>query len=89
MSSSLDWHTTNFTYLNLALSALKAELEVFIGDHNDKSTLVAAQEELYAFKVKLSAQLPLETLAEVFNLNPFEQKLLLLCAGMDLDAQFA
>jgi hypothetical protein len=89
MSSSLDWHTTNFTYLNLALSALKAELEVFIGDHKDKSTLVAAQEELHAFKAKLSAQLPLETLAEVFNLSPFEQKLLLLCAGMDLDAQFA
>lgn len=89
MSNSNNWHSTNLTYLGLALTALRAELEVFIKGNSDKSVVLQAWQELDNFKAGLSMQFPLDTLMEVFNLSKFEQNILLLCAGMDLDGQFA
>ena len=71
------WADDNQRYLAAALAALRAELEGLPAE--DPAHLEAEMEYPPA----------LRTLCECFGLSAFEREIVLLCAGMELDAAFA
>jgi len=73
------WRDGNQRYLTLALARLRATLEKQDFDDARLSEAAEAMPSLPA----------LETTVEVFGLSPFERDILLMCAGVELDASFA
>jgi len=79
-----DWHTANQAYLRAALNLVHALL---IGPA-ESEPLVQARVELRRAAASLPAPAALDTLCAGFGLSAFECDLLLLCAGVELDASF-
>jgi len=86
-----DWHSANQRYLMAALAAVREALERHAGQGRpaDAEPREAADSSLRAAARGLPAPAALDTLSELFDLSPFERDLLLLCAGVELDAGFA
>lgn len=81
-----NWVAENQRYLTAALDSLRLRLgksEVV----SDEAT-TKADEALLVAAEQMSAPPALHTLAEIFGLSEFEQDVLLLCAGYELDAGF-
>ena len=76
-----------------AVAAVRAALERHVarvgGEMPAEHPLQAAQEDLQQTAAALEAPSAMETLCAAFALSPFERDVLLLCAGMELDASFA
>ena len=53
-----------------------------------KDTLKEAQERLVLATYNMKSPAAIDTLTAIFGLTPFEKKILLLCAGIELDTQF-
>ena len=79
---SLEWTVANRQYLSTAISrvqqALQRQIEILAGE------ATASPEISPLAPSRLSPLSTLETLSQTFGFSPFEQDVLLLCAGMEL-----
>jgi hypothetical protein len=76
-----NWHEANQRHLMAAVAEVRSRLERLIGGESTPEESDAAE----------FAELPppaLDSLCEAFGLTGFERRLLLLCAGMELDSRF-
>ena len=84
------WIEFNQRYLNAAVAQVRATLEQQgKGDEREAWSTSAAGPDTPSFSPSGSPPPAIETLTRVFNLTRFERAILLLCAGMELDATFA
>lgn len=94
-----DWNEANQRYLMAALGVVRETLERHIersqeAREAERQTACAPQESAARMTLKeaeeaLPSPAALETLCAMFDLSAFERGLLLLCAGIELDASFA
>lgn len=78
------WLEANQQYLTIALRSVRTALLA----HADRSAAPESGADVVANAAAKSAPPALETLCKLFGLSAFERHLLLLCAGMELDADF-
>jgi AAA+ superfamily predicted ATPase len=91
-TGQVDWTDLNQQYLATALAAVRATLERHAACAESDMPLgntTPMEEWSEAEEAGLLAPPALETLSQTFGLSPFERSILLLCAGMELDASFA
>jgi hypothetical protein len=81
VASPTDWATANQSYLTAALAMIRAALQ--------RSQTEMARRALEEAAQAMPSSPALETLRTMFGLSPFERDILLLCAGLELDASFA
>lgn len=79
-----DWYAANQRYLTAALNEVRALLEGAAAPEPAEASGTFSEEPEEAF----SASSTLDVFCRTFELSPFERHLLLLCAGMELDAAF-
>lgn len=82
------WFESNEKYLTLALEWLRLRLQKMAGEEVADTDI----EQAYAAMAEVAATEPypaLVSLSRRFGLSAFEQKVLLLCAGMELDTGIA
>jgi hypothetical protein len=89
------WIGLNQQYLSAAMFVVRLQLELHVGRIAGRETLAEPNAELLVARERcmniaaaLTPQPALETLCTRFGLSPFERDILLLCAGMELDAGF-
>jgi hypothetical protein len=91
--AKLDWPEANQRYLMAAVGLVRSALERHTRkskeNANQSECDQAAEELLREAAETLPAPSALETLCAAFRLSPFERDLLLLCAGIELDSNFA
>ena len=94
-----DWHEINRRYLSARLSAVRDALTRHVARAREESKSVSQSEAAHELcddtaRASLndgSSMTPppaLDVLASAFGLSPFECDVLVLCAGMELDAEF-
>lgn len=94
-SGNEKWHSANQKYLNAALAVLRVTLQSRLGGarlndhHGTVSNDMAEQEALQQARAAMPGPPALEILCGKFRLSNFEKDLLLLCAGVELDASLA
>lgn len=97
-TAPLDWFTANQHYLLAALGVVRAALETqaVVSADGDSPPANAnadrqhqAQQALAQAVAAMPAPAALDLVTAVFGLSPFEQAILLLCAGLELDGNFA
>lgn len=90
---TISWHEANQRYLMTAFSEVRAFLEDRIEKMNnvkeDHRKSHDFNNSLKETSCNMSPLPALETICRSFNLSKFEQKILLLCSGMELDGAFA
>ena len=79
-ATSAAWCDANQAYLVAEFARLKLRLGA---EHDER--MVATRSE--AARVARPAQAAIDTLSELFGLSPFERDLLLLVAGVEMDAE--
>ena len=92
-----NWHDANQSYLMAALDVVREKLQRFESsrgktDSNRDARLEEpseAQQRLARVAENMPAATALDSLTAIFNLSPFERNVLLMCAGIELDASFA
>ena len=95
--ASRNWHEANQHYLTAALALIRQALHQHAAQGNaglevEPGALMATnglQQALQRAAVQLPGPSALDTLSMAFALSPFERDVLLMCAGMELDAGFA
>jgi hypothetical protein len=102
--SALTWHEANQRYLVASLSAVRAHLQKFSAQLRNKDEKISTDEpdsssagqhtgthldELQEMQNRLVPPPTVVSLQTQFQLTPFELSVVLLCAGMELDARFA
>lgn len=90
---SPNWQEANQNYLMTALRIVREALEAYVSKRNGE--LISNPTEIgkdlvnpNAFLTNFSRPPALEQLCSTFGLSSFERDVLLLCAGMELDAMF-
>lgn len=89
------WSVDNQEYLAAALNVLSARLQWHLENLRSESQqsefpgLTSTHGQLEAIAASMTAAPAIEQLASVFGLSVFEKDILLLCAGVELDAGFA
>jgi hypothetical protein len=83
-TSTRDWIVDNQQYLITALARVRHALARHMGRAG-----TAPGRDPAEIEAMMQAPPALARLAELFNLSPFERDVLLLCAGVELDASFA
>jgi Cdc6-like AAA superfamily ATPase len=83
-----NWLTANQRYLTAALAVIRSAVARSVGLSDWVEDEAQLRQSLQAAKAALPALSTLEQLSRLFGLSPFEQDILLLCAGMELDARF-
>src|SRR5690349_17358349 len=88
-----DWLTSNRRYLITALDSLRRILEQHAaraaGGPGSAQAVAQHRVIMPAAAALVPAPPALERLTEIFGLSAFERDILLLCAGVELDAAFA
>ncbi len=85
-------HTANHLWLSACIELIRFDLEIALDDlvgpeiANQRRT---RSDAIVVVRETLPEPPPLEVVAQMFGLSPFEQQLLLLCAGIELDGRFA
>lgn len=83
------WASANQQYLSLQLSKVLERLECFTANNNQQTADEGhLNHELETLSSSMSHPPALEALVQRFGLSPFEKKILLVCAGVELDARF-
>ena len=82
------WNTANQRYLRAALNVVRAYLMRSPDATEGEQDVARAQLDLQVAASALPAQAALDTLCIDFGLTSFERDVLLLCAGLELDAGF-
>ena len=88
LTGATDWYTANQRYLRAALDVVRATLAQPMEAAEGEQDSAGAQRELQLAASMLPAPAALETLCVDFGLSSFERDVLLLCAGLELDAGF-
>ncbi len=92
-ASGSSWHEANQSYLTAALFEVRATLERLAAHgqapNGSDGNSGAPQKRPEASAWSLPLPPALETLCAAFELSAFERKVLLLCAGVELDSRFA
>ncbi|MBO3457564.1 ATP-binding protein [Aetokthonos hydrillicola Thurmond2011] len=87
------WQRANQNYLMAALAIVCAELQAYCdrlhGEITEREKSQALQHNLQTAAQQLIAPSALENLCAAFGLSSFERDVLLLCAGIELDGEFA
>ncbi|HWC95656.1 MAG TPA: ATP-binding protein [Candidatus Sulfopaludibacter sp.] len=78
---TIPWHEGNQSHLTAALRQVRLALEKLLPD-------AEAQESAYVLEWDLAEPAALDTLCASFELSSFERKILLMCAGAEMDARF-
>ena len=84
---SQTWTDANQRYLSAALAVVRAALERHAA--NEPSASDTENQALADAEAAMPAPAALQTLAATFGLSVFEQLVLVLCAGIELDSRFA
>ncbi|MBD2353983.1 ATP-binding protein [Tolypothrix sp. FACHB-123] len=88
-----NWHDANQQYLSAALAVVRGALESYTTSlpHPPelKAQAAARQQAVQQAAAAMPAPSALENLCRLFELSGFERDLLLLCAGMELNGDFA
>ena len=86
------WTDANQRLLTAALDVVRARLAIhaarLAGDPPDEEALIHAQERRAQAEAAMPSPSALASLSTLFGLSPFEEELLLLCAGMEMEAAF-
>ena len=86
------WQESNQVYLMAALHEVLAELLKHLSAASTENSEMDAAGLSYISteeaRRSMSSSPAIETLTATFGLSPFERKILLMCAGMELDAHF-
>lgn len=100
-NKSLSWTEANQNYLLASLKVVQRELELYYRSNvaNGHHTISVEQDSEQAFRNQdeelekagetLQTPAALDRLVSVFRLSDFERKVLLMCAGVELDASFS
>ncbi len=87
-----NWDEANYRYLSAALAVVRGILENHTAREQNQSE-EESQEHLQQALQEAAAAMPapsaLERVCKMFSLSSFERDLLLLCAGMELNGDFA
>ncbi|MFS0515237.1 ATP-binding protein [Nostoc sp. UIC 10607] len=87
-----NWDEANYRYLSAALALVRGILENHTAKEQNQPE-EKNQEHLQQALQEAAAAMPapstLERVCKMFSLSPFERDLLLLCAGMELNGDFA
>lgn len=91
------WLDLNKSYLMAAVGQVKAELldysrdwKLKYGQANEKQTIKPAEKESIDNPLEeISITTALQTLVDCFQLTTFERKILVMCAGVELDIELA
>jgi len=91
MSETRIWEEANQRYLMAALAEVRATLEKLLSPAEAPSAAEAPAARTIMEEVRASMPAPpaIETLCATFGLSSFERKILLMCAGVELDSRFA
>ena len=81
------WEEANQACLMAALGEVRATLEKFLG-HSEDSVIPGEAAELDAARAEMRAPPAIDVLSETFGLSAFERRILLMCAGVELDSRF-
>src|SRR5262245_17100245 len=84
-----DWYTANQRYLAASLSIVRAHLERLAHQRESEPAEEPARQTLRSIAEAMPGAPALEILCTNFGLSTFERDVLLLCAGMELEAAFA
>ena len=91
-TATTNWHEANQRFLTAALAGVREALERHARRMSDRPKARKqrrdSQQTLPPTDGAMPAPSALETLCELFGLSSFERDVLLLCAGMELDADF-
>jgi hypothetical protein len=86
--TSNNWQEQNQRYLMTALTIIRQVLEAKIKREANNQQIVS-NSPIPSSVDSLASFPALELLSQIFKLSPFEQNILLLCAGMELDGSWA
>jgi hypothetical protein len=86
--ASNNWQEQNQSYLMTALTIIRQLLEAKSKREPNNQQIVPSS-PIRSFVDSLASFPALELLSQIFKLSPFEQNILLLCAGMELDSSWA
>ena len=87
---ALTWETANQHYLALALAGVQHALAQHSGQGDLAAAYLAPDDRaLVELRASMSQPPALDQLTDLFDLSPFERAVLLLCAGIELDARVA
>ncbi|MEH1976764.1 MAG: hypothetical protein V7L02_26820 [Nostoc sp.] len=87
-----NWNEANYRYLSAALAVVRSLLENHTASEQnqpDKKNQEHLQQALQEAAAAMPAPSALERVCKMFSLSSFEHDLLLLCAGMELNGDFA
>ncbi|MBD2560905.1 MULTISPECIES: ATP-binding protein [Nostoc] len=91
-TTNYNWDEANYRYLSAALAVVRGILENHTAKEQNQPE-EKNQEHLQQALQEAAAAMPapstLERVCKIFSLSPFERDLLLLCAGMELNGDFA
>jgi hypothetical protein len=88
--ANINWHEANQRYLTQALAELRTELEKSFlpndpGNNHEKNAPTVSE----PMEWTPSRPPALESVCSLFELSNFERKVLLMCAGAEMDARFS
>jgi hypothetical protein len=92
-----NWDEANQAYLIAAIKVIREEVRFYLESLNnedkkepsDHPDLSLVQKELDQAAREMPSPAAIETLATLFHLSSFERKIILTCAGLELDSDFA
>jgi hypothetical protein len=88
----LQWKAANQAYLAASLAIVRDALARYVAQEQGQPEPTEQQQDLQAALQQAADDLPspsaLENVCQAFNLSTFERDVLLLCAGLELDADF-
>ncbi len=94
--STEQWFEGNQRFLSTAIRELRTELQQYLYSQSEQKepeqntqTIDHSPADSHLFGEGLPYKPALNNLVELFGLSSFERKMLLLCAGIELDGQFA
>jgi hypothetical protein len=86
----MTWHEANQRYLMAALAEMRQSLEPLLGSgHGAPAGGMSPRQVMEETAAVMAAPPALETLCNLFHLSSFERTVLLACAGVELDSDFA
>ncbi len=87
---TMTWHDANQRYLMAALAEVRQFLEPLTGSgHGAPQGGISAREVMEETAAVMASPPALEALCSTFHLSSFERKVVLTCAGVELDSDFA
>jgi hypothetical protein len=90
-ATTMTWAQANHSYLATALELVRLFVASHSGQHDasEQPSLEHLAQELDDLARAMDRQPSLQVVVDLFDLSPFERDVLVLCAGIELDARFA